>query len=359
MFPGGVDTSDLLYVPEQAFGRIKNYRIFSDDIFISVAGTLGIVGVVPPQLSGANLTENADRITNLKCDRDYLMYWLMSYPIQQAIESIRTVGAQPKLALGRIAKFLIALPPYASEQRTIATVLSDMDSLIASLDKLIAKKRDIKQAAMQKLLTGKQRLPGFSGKWEVKRLGEVGAFSKGKGLSKEDVNDVGRVPAIPYTAIYTDFNEIIEYDMIDNFTSSTETVFINTPHILIAGSSNMLENIGKVSAFNSYNEVAIGGDIILYKTIANVCFISYLLNTRAHRKRIISLSQGSTIRHVYSSTFADYEVELPQPKEQQAIAQLLTDIITEIESLEQKRNKYKMIKLGMIQELLTGRIRLA
>lgn len=154
MYPGGVDLSGIKYVPDEAFPAIQRYRIFSQDIFISVAGTLGIVGVIPPELDGANLTENADRITDLRCDRDYLKYWLLSLPVQQTIDSIRTIGAQPKLALGRIAKFDIAVPRNPKEQRAIATALSDVDDLLGALDALIAKKQSIKRAAMQELLTG-------------------------------------------------------------------------------------------------------------------------------------------------------------------------------------------------------------
>ena len=95
MRPGTVSLSDIKFVPESVFQAIKRYRIFHDDIFISVAGTLGIVGKVPPELDGANLTENADRITDIRCSRDFLLYVLMSPMIQNAIDSIRTVGAQP------------------------------------------------------------------------------------------------------------------------------------------------------------------------------------------------------------------------------------------------------------------------
>ena len=211
---------------------------------------------------------------------------------------------------------------------------------------------------MQQLLTGKKRLPGFSGGWEVKKLGELGSFSKGKGLPKKDIIFSGNLRAIPYTAIYTDFDEVINYRQINTFTSSTDLVVINSPHLLIASSSNMLENIGKVTAYNDNAEVAVGGDIILYKTTVDICFISYLLNTQLHRNKIIFLSQGSTIRHVYASTFANYEIKLPRIEEQTAIASVISDMDTEIDGLEQKRDKYKAIKQGMMQELLTGKTRL-
>lgn len=176
MRPGTVCLSEIKFVPERVFPAIKRYRIYQSDIFISVAGTLGIVGKVPPELDGANLTENADRITNISCSRDYLLHVLSSPLIQSTIDSIRTVGAQPKLALARIRKFAIPLSPIEAEQRAIATALSDVDALLDGLERLIAKKRDLKQAAMQQLLTGQTRLPGFHGEWETLPAREIGAF---------------------------------------------------------------------------------------------------------------------------------------------------------------------------------------
>jgi len=160
-----------------------------------VAGTLGIVGKIPAELDGANLTENADKIANINCDRDFLLYNLMSERIQNPIESEKTVGAQPKLALYRIQNFRIALPPNREEQSAIAAALSDVDALLATLDALIAKKRDFKQAAMQQLLTGKQRLPGFSGEWEVKKLGSLAPLQRGFDLPTAQLRR-GRHPVV-------------------------------------------------------------------------------------------------------------------------------------------------------------------
>ena len=149
MRPGTVDTSELMYVPESVFPAIKQYRIYQADIFISVAGSLGIVGKVPAELDGANLTENADRITDIRCSQDYLLYVLLSPLIQNVIDSIRTVGAQPKLALARIRKFEIPIPPSVAEQTAIAAILSDMDAELAALEARRAKTRNLKQAMIQ------------------------------------------------------------------------------------------------------------------------------------------------------------------------------------------------------------------
>ena len=175
MRPGTVSLANIRYVPENVFPLIQNYRIFKEDIFISVAGTLGIIGEVPPELNGANLTENADRITNISCSKRYLLHVLTSPLIQNVIDSVQTVGAQPKLALTRIRNFAIPLPPTQEEQHTIAEALSDVDALLDALDRLIAKKRAIKQGTMQALLTGRVRLPGFTSNPSYKHtdVGEI------------------------------------------------------------------------------------------------------------------------------------------------------------------------------------------
>lgn len=155
---GTVSLADIKFVPVDAFPVIKRYRIFKNEIFISVAGTLGIVGSIQPELDGANLTENANRISNITSSQGYLLHVLMSPMIQNTIDLLQTVGAQPKLALTRIRKFLIPLPPTKAEQEAIATTLSDMDADISALEAKLIKARAIKQGMMQELLTGNIRL---------------------------------------------------------------------------------------------------------------------------------------------------------------------------------------------------------
>ena len=299
---GTVDLSQIRYVPESVFPAIKQYRIYRSDIFISVAGTLGIVGKVPEELDGANLTENADRITNIICSQEYLLYVLMSPLIQNTIDSIRTVGAQPKLALTRIRKFQIPLPPTESEQRAIASALSDVDALLGGLDRLIAKKRDLKQAAMQQLLTGKTRLGGFTGEWEVKRLVDVGTFLKGRGITKDQAQG-GTLPCIRYGEIYTHHNDVIR-----SFNSwiSPEAAAIATKlkrgDLLFAGSGETKEEIGKCAAFNHAHEVFAGGDIVILRLIdADPVFMGYYCNTASINAQKASKGQGDAVVHIIES----------------------------------------------------------
>ena len=357
MYPGGIDQSAIKFVPEKAFPAIKNYRIYSDEIFVSVAGTLGIVGIVPPALSGAILTENADRITNLRCDRDFLMHWLMSWQIQAAIESIRTVSAQPKLALGRIAEFEISIPKRRAEQCAIAEVLSDVDRLLESLVALIAKKRDIKQAAMQQLLTGETRLPGFSGKWETKRLEELAQIDP-ENLSSDTHPD----HKFNYIAL-----EQVDTGRLCGYTVETfRTAPSRARRVLRRGDiimSTVRPNLMSHLFFRDQVTGAVcstGFAVIRYLPNLSVPgFLFAHLFGHVVNRQIQKMLAGSNYPAIASRDVQLIEIPCPnEVLEQHAIATVLSDMDAEITALEQLRDKTIAIKQGMMQQLLTGRIRL-
>ncbi|MDA9207358.1 restriction endonuclease subunit S [Octadecabacter sp.] len=157
MRDGYIDTSKILYVPEDIAHSIKRYRISKDDLFISVAGTLGLVGKVPHELDDANLTENADKLTDITVDRDFLLFVLQSPWVQKPIQNEKTTNAQPKLALERIRGFRVPVPSL-KEQQMIAAVLNDCVQEITSLINDANHLRTEKKALMQQLLTGKRRV---------------------------------------------------------------------------------------------------------------------------------------------------------------------------------------------------------
>ena len=125
MKDGGVSTDNLLYVPKDIYPSISRYIINSSDVFITVAGTIGRIGKIPPELDGANLTENADRLVIHLIDQDWLISFLQSPYIQYQIADCTTKVGQPKLAIARIENLLIPLPPLA-EQRRIVKALSNV-----------------------------------------------------------------------------------------------------------------------------------------------------------------------------------------------------------------------------------------
>ncbi|WP_343101267.1 restriction endonuclease subunit S [Romboutsia sp. MSSM.1001216sp_RTP31141st1_G3_RTP31141_220114] len=156
MYEGGVKLDDIKYVPSEVADKIKSYKIAKEDLFISVAGTLGIVGMVPEELDGANLTENADKLCDIKINKEFLMRVLQSKSIQNIIESEKTTSAQPKLALTRIREFSIPIPSD-EEQERIADILTSVDNEIVEYENKKQRLQELKKGLMQQLLTGKIR----------------------------------------------------------------------------------------------------------------------------------------------------------------------------------------------------------
>jgi len=335
MRPGTVSLTDLKFVPTSVFPYIKRYRIYTSDIFISVAGTLGIVGKVPKELDGANLTENADRITNIVCSQDFLIHVLMSPLIQNSIDALQTVGAQPKLALRRIRQFPIPHPSI-SEQHSIATALNDVDSLIDSLEQLIAKKRDLRQGAMQELLTGRKRLPGFSGEWELKPLGEIADIRKGELITEETITS-GDIPVI------AGGKKPAYYHSRSNRVGKTVTI------------SSSGASAGYVGFYDS-PIFASDCSTISENSRYSINFLYFVLHMR--QSEIYRVQTGGAQPHIHPNDLRPMTIRLPKVPEQTAIAEVLSDMDAEIAALEGHLEKTRSLKQGMMQELLTGRIRL-
>lgn len=346
MRQGGVETSDLRFVPEDVAPLIRAYRIFSDDIFISVAGTLGIVGRIPAALNGANLTENADRITSIGCDVDYLMYSLLGESIQSEIDSIRTVGAQPKLALGRIKQFEIPIPKARAEQERVAQALHDTDDLIGTLTRLIAKKQAIKRGMMQQLLTGRTRLPGFNGAWSDVELGSVANVNMGQSPAGTTYNSDHRgVPLIQGNA------DIRDRATFDRIWTTEPTRICDAGDVLLT----VRAPVGYTALASKRSCLGRG-----------VCAISahrdnrFLFHALVYAEPAWALyEQGSTFTAVNSSEVRSFVIRWPSDiDERTAIAAALDDTDRELATLMNRLAKARDLKIGMMQQLLTGRTRL-
>ena len=260
----------------------------------------------------------------------------------------------------------IAIPvPEIKEQRAIATALSDVDALIAGLEKLIAKKRDLKQAAMQQLLTGQTRLPGFSGEWAVKRLGDVGECLRGvsyKGDADLFPHDTDRSKRllrsnnVQESLVVTSDLQYVKVDRV------REHQVLREGDILICMANGSKALVGKAGYFeiNDGFEYTFGAFMGAYRgnEQANRRFVFYLFQTNRYRDYITNLLAGSSINNLSPSSIESLEFNFPELDEQDAIAQALRDMDGELASLESRLAKTHTIKQGMMQELLTGKTRL-
>ena len=251
------------------------------------------------------------------------------------------------------------IPSSKEEQKQISIWITESEILIKSIENLISKKRDIKQSTMQELLTGKTRLPGFTGEWTHKTLGEIGTFMKGRGVSVKE-SQTGDIPCIRYGEIYTLHHDVISkfYSHISEEVAAT-SIMLKSGDILFTGSGETREEIGKCVAFVNEFEAYAGGDIvILQPRNMNSEFLGYYLNSEPIRKQKASLGQGDAVVHIYSKQLSSILIHVPVIEEQKAIAETLSDMDAEIVALEQRLEKTKAIREGMMQQLLTGRIRL-
>ena len=291
-------------------------------------------------------------------DGRFLAYLLRSAVGRKAVAPLAQGSTRYNISKRAVLRTHLPLPPMA-EQRAIAAALSDVDSLLEALDRLIAKKRDLKRATMQQLLTGKTRLPGFHAAWEVKRLGEIGEFFKGSGV-KKDQSQSGDIPCVRYGELYTH-----HHDYIRSFNSwlSREVAMTATPlrtgDILFAGSGETKEEIGKCVAFIGTGEAFAGGDIVILRPKQSVpAFLGYVLNTPEVSLQKASRGQGDAVVHISASALSSIVLRLPSDVEQAAIFQVLQDMDLEISGLVARRNKTHDTKTAMMQELLTGKTRL-
>lgn len=247
-----------------------------------------------------------------------------------------------------VKKLPIYCPITIKEQNKIAKALSDVDALIAALDKKIAKKRLIKQGAMH-YFASKQLLN------QKVKIGELGKWWKGQPFSKEQILPNGKYKCIHY-------GELFGYDeVIDKVKSTTNTQPIKKSSgqdILFPASDVTPIGLGRCSALQSKG-ILLGGDIIILelKTEYVPAYISYVINQ--NKQQIIDRVTGTTIKHINSKQLSEITIEIViNKKEQMRIASILSDMDKEIADLEVRRDKYKLIKSGMMQKLLTGQIRL-
>lgn len=263
-----------------------------------------------------------------------------------------------EISPNKVKAIKVSFPSSKSEQSKIAQALSDTDTLIASLDKLIEKKKAIKQGAMQNLLTWMKRLSGFSGEWKRKRLWDLANFYKWKGLPKSSIILNGKYKCIHYWELFTQYPERIE--LISSRTENILGAFLSRENDVLMPTSDVTPNwLAKASCLVEDN-IILWGDILVIRFFENNIdglFLSYLI--RFDKEQIMRLVSWSTVYHLYGTDMSKYEAFFPPTRaEQSAIAQILSDIDSEISELEKKRDKYKQIKHGMMSELLTGNIRL-
>ena len=344
----------------------KNARVKEGDIIITIVGaSTGHVEVIPKWLDASNLTQTTARIA-VDPSKGYSLFfkhYLISKFGQAQVANYIKGAAQPGLNCGDIEKFLVILPPTLTEQKAIATALSDVDDLIANLDKLITKKKAIKQGAMQQLLTpphkGGKRLTGFTGEWVEKTIKDVVStpVSDGPHETPKFVKD-----GVPFLSVNNIVNNRIDYTNLRHISKEDDIIYSRkckpTKNDILLGKA---ASVGKVAIverdwdFNIWSPLA----LIRLKSEYNHYFVFYSFQTERILKQIDFLTNSSSQGNIGMGDIEKLKIYFPINKdEQKQIAETLYIMDKDVEKLELKKAKYQDIKQGMMQELLTGKIRL-
>lgn len=321
--------------------ELANYNVQKGDVFFTrtseTPDEIGITAVLldePQNTAFSGFILRARPVVDV-LDIDYKRYCFSADVVRKEIISKCTYTTRA-LTNGRVLSKVNIFVPPKPEQKAIAEALSDTDNLIQSVEKLIDKKKKIKHGAMQQLLTGKKRLPGFSEQWEIKKLGDIVSINKGQLITEKDAQD-GTIPVIAggkKPAYYHSFpNRQGKTITISASGANAGYVGFYTEPIFASDCSTIGEN-------NGYS----------------IEFIYYQLSML--QENIYYAQTGGAQPHIHPKDLKPLLINYTNLKEQKAIAQVLSDMDAEIEALEEKLEKYKTIKQGMMQELLTGRIRL-
>ena len=268
-------------------------------------------------------------------------------------------SAQPGLSVAKILSLPVGAPPQKAEQTAIAAALSDVDGLLIMLDRLIAKRRDLKQAAMQQLLTGRNRLPGFTGGWEVKPLGDCLSGRPDYGINAPAVPYSDRLPAYVRITDITEDGRFSHEKLVSVDSAESSNYYLSDGDIVFARTG---ASVGKSYRYNlSDGPLVFAGFLIRVRSDKRKllpAFLAAYITTDAYWNWVRLMSTRSGQPGINGNEYSQMPIPIPPLSEQIAIAAVLSDMDSEIAALEARRDKTRLLKQGMMQELLTGRTRL-
>lgn len=333
-----LDFSDCTYISWFKYEESPEIKVEINDIlFVKTGSTYGKTALIKFLPEKATINPQFALLKNIKCDPFFLSSVLVQSYIRKQVDECVVGGAVPTMSQKKIESFLFFLPKDKQEQSRIAEALSNIDQLIFSLSKIIEKKRLIKQGAMQQLLTGKKRLPGFDGEWVESELGTIVNIQRGSMLKSSEYQ-FGSIPVIAGGITPAGFHNVANRN---GRTITISASGANAGYISYYKEPIFATDCSTISESNDYF----------------IDFIYYVLLLK--QNDIFRLQTGGAQPHIHPKDVAPLKINIPcLYDEQVAIANILSTMDNEIESLEEEQDKYIRLKEGMMQQLLTGQIRL-
>lgn len=372
-----LDLSDAEYISWKKYYESPEIMVRKGDIVLAQRGTLGKSALIKSDIGPATINPSLVLINKIKCNNLYLIYNIQSSSVTDYIQQINAQTSIPMISQKQIEGIKIAIAKSDSEQTAIATALFDVDSLISALTKKIEKKKAIKQGLMQQFLTGKKRLPGYEKNresvqtewgaipkdWKTLSIGKccsIKARIGWQGLKKTEYQSSGEYVLVTGTDFLNgriDWKSCVyvskkRYEQDNNIQLVKHDILITKDGTI--GKVAFLDDVPCLGTLNSGIFVVRSHSLEL-----DQCYLSKIFESFIFDAFLESLVAGSTINHLYQKDFVHFNFPVPPTvSEQTAIANILSDCDSEIAALEEKRDKYKEIKQGMMQQLLTGKIRL-
>jgi type I restriction enzyme S subunit len=365
------DLTDLRFVDvTSGSSEAARTTLRPGDVLISITADIGAIGYIDnkfPLPAYINQHIACLRLPNGQIHSRYVAYFLASEASQYRFRSLLDVGAKSGLNLTAIANLKLLLPPLG-EQREIAKVLSDADALIASLEALITKKCAIKEGAMQSLLSGRRRVPGFSGKWKRRSFGEVFDFLPTATNSRSDLSDEGSAGYVHYGDIHTLFHDSLDFGRVQvpriDLSRCPNAALLKNGDWIMTDVSEDFDGVGKSVEVTGLKEkeIAVAGlhTFLLREKQSTFApgFKAHLGSATELRTQYRRVMTGMKVFGVSKAALRDLVLPIPDWEEQKAIVAVLNDMNEDIRSFIDRLSKVRLIKEGLMQELLTGRVRL-
>ena len=284
----------------------------------------------------------------------YRGYLLENDYVRSQIRSLTTHVTVFGISRRSFATIDVPLPP-PREQSEVVEMLSDLTAQLDALDVLIRKKRAMKTAVVQELLSGRTRLPGFTKKWHTHTLSDVASILKGSGLSKATLVPDGQTPCIHYGELFTMYAEQI--DSVISATSEPGPFVVSHPDDVLMPTSDVTPNGLCTASCVRLGGVAIGSDILILRPVTQTIvgvFLAYTI--RANRNQVMQRVSGTTVFHLRVSEMASVEFRVPELEEQSAVVRVFSDMDAEIRLLRRTREKLRSVRRAVCRRVLDGHL---
>ncbi|MEN0005810.1 MAG: restriction endonuclease subunit S [Bacteroidota bacterium] len=349
-----LDFEKIAYIPKDIHARMKGSSVQALDILLNITGaSIGRTCVVPINFQEGNVNQHVCIIRLKKTYSPFFLQAALSaFKGQKAIIRNQVGGSREGLNFQSVRTLRFYLPSLP-EQQKIANCLTTIDTRIQQLRRKVALLEDYKKGLMQQLFSQRLRFKDAAGQdfpeWEEKRLGDIASFSKGKGISKSELDKDGKFQCIIYGELYTRYNEMIDFVQSRTSIEAEKLVFSKANDVLVPASGETHLDIAKASCVLKSN-IALGGDINIIRSKTVGVFLAYYLNS-SKREKIASLAQGSSVIHLYPTQLKSLKLQLPSLPEQQKIADCLSAIDRKIQLTQNQLAQTEGFKKGLLQQL--------